>query len=246
MHGEDVRQGAVVNFRPDVSVRQRVDQLHIYADAIAHFLDTSFQDESDAELLCDLHQIFGGAFVALRRSARDHFQVIDLGQAREDFILNAVSEIRIRLIFAPIVEWQHGDRFVARDRRQTGGPRCRVAAEKEQPEREQAGGDDNKYPGTTSRPRCRRCVRLLRPLEPLRRELERPCDHERDRKTDNDREHGQAHRPVWNFEKRKDLGRDLDHQPADNCVGSSNLVNVASLQLGKEGTHRSARTPGRL
>ena len=52
-----------------------------------------------------------------------------------------------------------------------------------------------------------------------------PIDHEHDDK---------AHHPVRNFEKWKNLGRDLNQQPTDNCVSDRNLVNVAPLQLGKE------------
>jgi hypothetical protein len=43
-----------------------------------------------------------------------------------------------------------------------------------------------------------------------------------------------SERPIWNFEDRKNLCRDLDQEPADDRVGDRNLVNVAPLQLGKE------------
>ena len=44
----------------------------------------------------------------------------------------------------------------------------------------------------------------------------------------------EPHAPVWDFEERKDLRRNLNEQPAKNCVGDRHSVNVAPLQLGEE------------
>src|SRR5262249_39841785 len=44
----------------------------------------------------------------------------------------------------------------------------------------------------------------------------------------------EANRPVRNLKKWKDLCRDLQQKPGDDCVGDRNLVNIASLQLCEE------------
>ena len=49
----------------------------------------------------------------LRRGARDDFQVGDLRQARQDFVLHAFGEISVRLVLAQILERQNRDRFCA-------------------------------------------------------------------------------------------------------------------------------------
>src|SRR5215471_5110847 len=64
---------------------------------------------SDAELSRNLRQVFWRALVMLRRCARDHFQIRDLRQARQDFILNAVGKISIGLVFASIFKRKHRD-----------------------------------------------------------------------------------------------------------------------------------------
>ena len=71
---------------------------------------------SDAELLCDVRQIFRCAFKALGGGARDDFQVCHLGQSRQDFVLHAFGKERVVGIAAEIVERQYRDRF----RRQFG------------------------------------------------------------------------------------------------------------------------------
>ena len=43
-----------------------------------------------------------------------------------------------------------------------------------------------------------------------------------------------SHGPIGNFKKRKDLRRDLDQQPANDCVSDRDLVNIAPLQFGEE------------
>ncbi len=73
-------------------------------------------------------------------------------------------------------------------------------------------------------------------LDSFRRDLERPRQDERDRKSENEQQHHQPDRPVWNFEKWKDLRRDLNQQPRHDGIGDRDLVNVAALQFGEEVT----------
>src|SRR5256885_16472284 len=50
-----------------------------HTHSVAAPLDTSFQDVSNPKLLADLGQVFRRTFVMLRGSARDYFQIGDLG-----------------------------------------------------------------------------------------------------------------------------------------------------------------------
>jgi len=125
----------------------------------------------------------------------------------------------------------------------TAGPsvfaECRtrrgVATDKKQSERKRSANDHDKNPSMPSRLSRRSCtIDIFRTLQSFRGQFECPRDHERDWKSDHDCEHDEAHRPVRNFEKRKDLSRDLHEQPPNNRIGNGNLVNVAPLQLGEE------------
>ena len=78
------------------------------------------------------------------------------------------------------------------------------------------------------------CFGIFRAFQSFRRQFKRPRDNERDGKPDNDCEHDKAHCPIRNFEKRKNLGGNLNGQPTDDRVHDRDFVNVAPLQLGEE------------
>src|SRR6266700_4178759 len=64
----------------------------------------------DLELVGDLAQIArDSAFVMHHRGAADYFQVRDLGQVGQDFILHPVCEISVLFRLAQILEWKNGD-----------------------------------------------------------------------------------------------------------------------------------------
>src|SRR6266536_4920417 len=71
-------------------------------------------------------------------------------------------------------------------------------------------------------------------LDSFRREFKRPGQNHRHRKSDNQQQHHKTHGPIRNFEERKNLTRDLHQEPRHDTVRNRNLVNVSSLQLGKE------------
>src|SRR5687767_8938753 len=95
-------------------VRLRFDELDVDADAVADFLDAAFDDVRDSELPRDLRQLFRPGAISVRGSARNHLQVSDLGQAGNDFVLDAIGEIGVRLVFAEIFEWEHRNGAAAR------------------------------------------------------------------------------------------------------------------------------------
>ncbi len=82
-------------------VGSRIDQLRVDAHAIARALNASFHDMRDAELLANLAQVAREprSCIALRGAA-DHFQIRDLGQISQDFILHAICEISVLFFLA--------------------------------------------------------------------------------------------------------------------------------------------------
>src|SRR4030095_6898847 len=99
---------AIVTFRPDVFVGGRAYKLNINVHGVGDFLDTALQQMGNAQLFPYFAQIVRSAFVFLRRSARDDLQRSDLGQSRQDFVLNAVCEIGVRFVVAQILERKDG------------------------------------------------------------------------------------------------------------------------------------------
>lgn len=51
---EDISQFAIVDFCPEMRIRERIDQLHIHAHLIVCFLNAAFQNVQCAELLRDV------------------------------------------------------------------------------------------------------------------------------------------------------------------------------------------------
>ena len=63
--------------------------------------------------------------------------------------------------------------------------------------------------------------------------LKSPGHDEGDRKSYGDGGDDEANDPVWDFEKWKNLGGNLNQQPADDRVRDRDLVDIAPLQFGK-------------
>jgi len=80
----------------------------------------------------------------------------------------------------------------------------------------------------------RRRIDIFSALDSFRRDLERPSEHERDRKTDDDQEDEQTNDPVRNAENRQYLRESLSESPPSHEVRDRNFVNVAPLQLGEK------------
>src|SRR5439155_3515096 len=140
---ENVGQFSIVSVGPEMRVGQRVDELNVYANLIAGFLYAAFQNVRYAEALCDLAQVFGGAFEMLGRCTRDDFQVGNFGQARQDFILHTFTKVSVIGIATEIVEWQNGDGFVRNCSRLALSRRgCRFRAQ--ELIHEQSRSDDSK------------------------------------------------------------------------------------------------------
>ena len=69
----------------------------------------------DAECLRDLAKVASCCVLLMHHTcATNYFQVSDFGEVSQDFILDAVSEIRVGFIFAQIFKRKHGDAFFRR------------------------------------------------------------------------------------------------------------------------------------
>src|ERR1041385_3434992 len=86
--------------------------------------DAAFDHVANAQLLRDFLEVAPRAALILhRRCAADHFHILDFGEVREQLVLYAIREKRVLLIFAQILQRQHGDAFVGwRARRQIAMP----------------------------------------------------------------------------------------------------------------------------
>ena len=108
-----VRQIPFVVFRPKMGVGSGIDQLSTHADTIAGSLNRAFQNMRHTQSLSDFAKVgLNTVFVLHHRRATDDFEISNLGQIRQDLILNAISEVSILLVIGEILEWEHGDTFL--------------------------------------------------------------------------------------------------------------------------------------
>ena len=87
----------------------RVDQLDMDPHFVAGFSHAAFENRGHAKLLRDFGNLLGRVFEALRRGARDHFQITNTRKPGEDLFLDSVGEIRVRFLLAKVLKRQHRD-----------------------------------------------------------------------------------------------------------------------------------------
>ena len=75
-----------------MGIRAGVDQLHVDPHFAGRLLHRAFQHVSDPELLRDGLQVFRLTLVSRRRGARNHFQVGDARQFRQNFVLDTLGK----------------------------------------------------------------------------------------------------------------------------------------------------------
>jgi hypothetical protein len=108
-----------------------------------------------------------------------------------------------------------------------------VPADKEQSDGERYTGCDNINPSAAVRPlSC--SIGSFCAFNSFGRRFKCPRDDQRDRKAYDEKENYEAHHPIGDFEKWKNLAGDLHQQPRHNRVRGCNFVNVAPLQFGEE------------
>src|SRR5215470_4792774 len=109
LDGKDVTQLSIVRLGPELRAGLHVNQADIDPYLIACLLDATLKDVRYAKLLRDLGKIARLALILLRGSARNHFQIRDFSQTRQDFLLDAISEISVLWIAAQILKGQDRD-----------------------------------------------------------------------------------------------------------------------------------------
>src|SRR5439155_164827 len=112
LDAKDVSQLPVVGVGPEMGIGLRVNQLHIDPHLIGRFLDAALKDVRYTKLLRGFAEIPWFALIALRGSVRNYFQICDLSQPRQDFLLNAVRKIGVIRIATEVFKGQHGDAFL--------------------------------------------------------------------------------------------------------------------------------------
>jgi hypothetical protein len=113
---EEIEQFAIKRVRPDMGVGPGVDKLNVDAHPVAGAADGSLQNMGHTQRVTDLAQVPHARLVLAHRSPADHFQVRDLGQIRQDIVLDAVGEIFVLLAVTQVLEGQNGDAFFRRRR----------------------------------------------------------------------------------------------------------------------------------
>ena len=95
---------------------RRADELHIDVHGVARSLHRALENLGDAELLCDFPQVLRLGPIAGRRRARDDLERADLGELRQNFVLNTFGKKRVVLIAAQIFKWKDRNRTLLRRR----------------------------------------------------------------------------------------------------------------------------------
>jgi hypothetical protein len=93
-----------------MSVIARVDQLRTHPNSPARALDTAFHHMRNTQSFCDLAKVaLGTALVFHHARSADYFQVGNLGEITEDFVLHAAGEKCVFFVLAQIFKGEHRD-----------------------------------------------------------------------------------------------------------------------------------------
>ena len=122
---KDIVKRSIITFRPQMPVTPRINQLRSDANTVAGRLYASFYNVRYAELVCDFPQVSLHACLVLHDGrAADHFQIGDLRQIGENFVLDGIGEKGVVRICAQTLKRQYCDTlferwrlFGSRDRR---------------------------------------------------------------------------------------------------------------------------------
>src|SRR6267143_2413415 len=89
-----------------------VNQLRGYAHTVPGALHAAFEHMRNAEFLGDLAQVATYGILVLHHACTtNYFQVGDLGEIGENFILHAVCEVSVLFLIAKILKGKNGDTF---------------------------------------------------------------------------------------------------------------------------------------
>ena len=204
-----------------------VDQLNIDGDPVREAAHASLENVRHAERLADFQNVpFVGVAVFHHAGAADHLEVLDLGQDRQQIVLNAVGEEGVLLLEAEVLKRKHGDAlFPGRSKALPGqdGDDNEERADDEKIELP-AGAASDRFRGR----------HLVGALEPFGRPLKDPRDDHGHRKTEQEDDNDKANGPIRNVEEGKDLRRDLDQEPGDDAVSRGRAIDIAPPELSEK------------
>ena len=101
LDGEQIGRGAIVGFRPNLSVAAGVDQFCVDANPITRALYRAFHDVNDAELSADFaHVALSACLVLAHAGVADNLQIRDLREIGQNLVLDAIGEIGVVLVVA--------------------------------------------------------------------------------------------------------------------------------------------------
>src|SRR5438105_8549425 len=83
---------------------------------------------------------------------------------------------------------------------------------------------------------------MRRANDSVAREIEKPRQHKRDRKAENNCDDDSTHGPVWNVKHGKNLSYALGQGPTCDDVGNRHAVNFSAFQLREKSVHGFAFT----
>ena len=93
-----------------LSVSSGVDQSSVHPHLAAGALHTTFKQMRHAERLADFAQVAGDtAFVLHCRRPANDFQIGDPSEIGQDFVLHAIGEEGVLLVYAQILEGKNRD-----------------------------------------------------------------------------------------------------------------------------------------
>ncbi len=89
-------------------VRGTLDELHVHPDPVVKVCDTTFDDLADAKVLADVTHIPVRVTILLDGGARNYMNGPNLGQPRQQVVLEAHGENFCEaIVVAGFVEWQY-------------------------------------------------------------------------------------------------------------------------------------------
>jgi hypothetical protein len=232
---EGVDHLAVVGLGPEMEAVPDADQLGGHPQVLALPPHAAFHHVGHAQPPADLAQVFILVLEIERRRAPGDLQVGDLGKAVDDLLGQAVGEILGLFEGAVVLERQHGHRLVRRPGAQHRGAfaggagrearHLRGRKTQHRQCRAQQQHVDPADPGP--------CARFGRPgaLNAVRPALERPGDHQGDRKAQNQQHQNEGRRPFRQVERLKHRIGDLKQAPGGDGVQPGDADHVPPLQL---------------
>ncbi len=169
------------------------------------------------------------------RGARDHLEFSDFRELGENFIVDAIGEVGVFRVGADVGERQHGNRLLSHN-----GCLLRLGFQHKFIHGEVNNGDgqdtdDDEVQLSTCRVADRlRAINLGFSLDPLRRQLERPGQDQREWEAQDYQKGDDLHDPFGRAKGWQNHGRHFYQQPGHDRVGHTYPEDVAALEFGDQ------------